>query len=213
VGTGDGENIPGDNNPLSGTGTEPVSGDGNPLSGVGGGGVEPVPGDNEPLSGVPGSGGLGVGGDGTEPIPGDNEPLSGGSGGGGGGEGEDESESRGLFMGLGSPTSGGYGASPEDEDDEFVPFYFGNIENIYKPVDIIMNPRARKQFGEVGIASLSVRDSILKDVLEKNKRSQNRLDKIKKEAENIGRAKMTANTGGFVQSRFPDKFNRIMGYR
>ena len=203
-GAGDGEDISEDDNPLSGTGTEPVSGDDNPLSGVGGGGVEPVPGDNEPLSGVPG-----VGGDGTEPIPRDNEPLSGGSGVGG----EGESESRGLFMGLGSPPSGSYGASPEDEDEEFDPFYFGAIEDIYKPVNIIMNPQARKQFSKVGIESLSVRDSILGDVLEKTKRSQNRLDKIKKEAENIGRAKMTANTGGFVQSRFPDKFNRIMGYR
>ena len=205
-GTGDGENIPGDDNPLSGVGgggVEPVPGGGNPLSGVGGGGVEPVPGDGNPLSGV--------GGGGVEPVPGDGNPLSGGSG--GGGEGEGESESRGLFMGLGSPTSGGYGASPEDEDEEFDPFYFGAIENIYKPVNIVMNPRARKQFSKVGIESLSVRDSILGDVLEKTKRSQNRLDKIKKEAENIGRAKMTANTGGFVQSKFPDKFNRIMGYR
>lgn len=184
-----------------------------------------------------GTGDGGDGGDGDDAGSGDTTGSGEGGEGDGTGDGTGDGDRSGDDDGTGEGTGDGDGdgdgdggrrsidfstqpimysqtpSTPKKKNDEFEPFYFGAIENIFRPVDIIMNPQARKQFSEVGIASLSVRDSILKDVLEKTKRSQNRLDKIKKEAENIGRAKMTANTGGFVRSRFPDKFNRIMGYR
>lgn len=90
----------------------------------------------------------------------------------------------------------------EDEDDPFEPFYFGDFENIYNPVDLIMNPKAREQFGGVGIASLAVRDLVL---------SRQNLDRIQKEAENIGRfPTVNVAKGGLVPPSFPDKLRRIM---
>jgi len=103
----------------------------------------------------------------------------------------------------------------EEEEDPFDPFYFGDFENIYDPVAIVMNPKAREQFGGVGIASLAVRDLVI---------SGKNLDRIQEQAENIGtpQNKKPANVedmraasaarGGLVRPSFPDKLQRIMRY-
>ena len=103
----------------------------------------------------------------------------------------------------------------EEEEDPFDPFYFGDFENIYDPVAIVMNPEARKQFGAVGIRSLAVRDLVI---------SEENLDRIQEQAKNIGTTqnKKPANVedmraasaarGGLVQPSFPDKLQRIMRY-
>ena len=103
----------------------------------------------------------------------------------------------------------------EEEDDEFVPFYFGQFENIYNPVDVVVNPEARKQFRKVGIASLGVRDSVVASLLKENDKTQSTLNKLQQQARNIGKPKnqMKAARGGLVPSSFPDKLNRIMGYK
>ena len=144
------------------------------------------------------------------------DPLLGGGGvddGGSGGGGN-------AFFSIPGTSGISNLSAEEEEDDEAVPLYFGQLENIYNPVDIIMNPEARKQFREVGIASLGVRDSVVAGLMQENKKTQSKLDKLKARAKNIGKPKnkmtqptMTAARGGLVPSSFPDRLNRIMRYK
>ena len=141
-------------------------------------------------------------------ISGPTIPPDGGDGGDGGNP---------FFSIPGSPQPGRRNQD-EEEDDEFVPFYFGDFENIYNPVDIVVNPEAREQFSKVGIESLGVRDSVISGLVQENKKTQNNLDRLKERAKDMGKPKnkpmqMNAARGGLVPPSFPDRLNQIMGYR
>ena len=118
-------------------------------------------------------------------------------------------------------------SAAEEEDDTSEDLYWAAIENLYNPFSVVANPSARKGYKGTGIASLGVRDAVLALVGD-NRASLGRLEKLKsrtndmrKKGSKKGKREqrqpmvqtMTAARGGLVRPSFPDRLNRIMGYR
>ena len=98
------------------------------------------------------------------------------------------------------------------------------MENLYNPLNVVVNPRARKGYKGTGIAALGVRDAGL-DLINKYREAQENLRAVGQRAKNIGKSKEkskgkqrrqiknTAARGGLVRSSFPDRLTQIMRYR